>query len=101
MSLGRMILVPLPTQPALWNHHPTQGASNLYPILSQGPGGLGELGQGLSQGRSLFLCALGLETWFKSQAQPSPAVDSWAGHFTSLCLYLLIYKMSFNRVGLL
>lgn len=37
-----MILVPLPTQPALWNHHPTQGASNLYPVLPQGPGGLGE-----------------------------------------------------------
>ena len=42
MNLGRMILVPLPTQPALWNHRPTQGASNLYPVLPQGPGGLGE-----------------------------------------------------------
>ena len=103
MNLGRMILVPLPMQPALWNHRPTQGASNLYPVLPQGPGGLGESwGKDSPRGgESLFLCAVGLEAWFKSQPQPLPAVDSWADHFTSLCLYLLIYKMSFNRVGLL
>ena len=32
VSLGRMMLVPLPTQPTLWSHHlPTQAASKPLP----------------------------------------------------------------------